>query len=490
MNSRAIIHLDLDAFYAQVERVRLNLSLDTPICVQQWNGILAVSYSARKFGITRSTTVQEAKELCPDLVLVHVPTYSPDDPIPKYRTGRLQKDNLKASLHTYRDASLKIMKIIQSLYPNYQKASVDEVYIDVTEDINRMLLNDKFDPLQEPQVYWKDYGYMVGDDVEVSSGFADLQLLYACKISQTIRNSIWNQLGYTCSTGIAHNKTLSKLVSSLNKPNKQTVLRDKEVEGFMRTIAMSKIKGLGGKFGEKIEEFFEVEKASDLWSFSKKEIQNKLGEDVGDWLYNICRGVCSDKVIQSKNCKSIASIKTFNTPVTEVDSIRKWLGVLSNEIYSRSLGEYGETSRWPKLLTLAIRNPSLRTQSCPFPHKDDLKDFTVVLDKALQLAKNEFNMASMTLISLTISGFEKRSNLSLSKWLVESSTEHNTICLQDSNPALCSSKLLIDKKSEPQQIDSGFDVLLDMVDENGTPFAYRCPECNRFTLCDKSVFAI
>jgi DNA polymerase eta len=74
MNTRIIIHVDLDAFYAQVEHVRLNIPLEQPLCVQQWNGLIAVNYAARTKGIKRHCTVKEALEKCPELKLVHVAT--------------------------------------------------------------------------------------------------------------------------------------------------------------------------------------------------------------------------------------------------------------------------------------------------------------------------------------------------------------------------------------------------------------------------------
>ena len=65
---RTIIHLDLDAFFAQVEQVRLGLDPSTPVVCQQWNGVIAVNYPARSFGISRFNTIPECKAKCPNLV--------------------------------------------------------------------------------------------------------------------------------------------------------------------------------------------------------------------------------------------------------------------------------------------------------------------------------------------------------------------------------------------------------------------------------------
>ena len=65
---RVIAHIDLDAFYAQCEQIRLGLPDSTPLAVQQWQGLIAINYPARKFGLTRHITAAEAQKLCPDLV--------------------------------------------------------------------------------------------------------------------------------------------------------------------------------------------------------------------------------------------------------------------------------------------------------------------------------------------------------------------------------------------------------------------------------------
>jgi len=76
-------------------------------------------------------------------------------------------------------------------------------------------------------------------------GWKDLQLLYASRISLEIRKEIYAKLGYTSSTGIAHNKTLAKLISATNKPNKQTVLLDSDTMAYMKQTKLTKIRGMG-----------------------------------------------------------------------------------------------------------------------------------------------------------------------------------------------------------------------------------------------------
>jgi DNA polymerase eta len=174
--SRVILHLDLDCFYAQVEHVRLGIPLSTPLAVQQWLGIIAVNYSARAKGIKRFHNINEAKVLCPELVSVHVATYAEGDLEPKYHPNPSARTH-KVSLDIYRAASKKIMSIFKRYFPNFQRASVDEAYIDATEEVNRRImerymgLRAEGDVEEEPEVNWTDAGHLVGDLVGTSKGW-------------------------------------------------------------------------------------------------------------------------------------------------------------------------------------------------------------------------------------------------------------------------------------------------------------------------------
>lgn len=136
-----ILHIDLDAFYAQVEMKRLNVPRDEPLAVQQWNGLIAVNYPARKFGIGRHVKADEARKLCPGIHLIHVGMSlwlvtlfqsnrraatineageSVDDP---------SKGTSKVSLERYRLASFAIFEIFLNTVAdqNCERASIDEV---------------------------------------------------------------------------------------------------------------------------------------------------------------------------------------------------------------------------------------------------------------------------------------------------------------------------------------------------------------------------
>ena len=150
-----IIHLDLDAFYAQVEMLRLKLPKSTPVAVQQWNGLIATNYAARSKGVLRFLTIAEALEKCPDLQLVHVPTYAPGRNEPEH-IPRPSQHTHKVSLDSYRRASRSIMTILQSRIDSFklkiqtlknakssvelERASIDEVFMEVSGEVLRRIV--------------------------------------------------------------------------------------------------------------------------------------------------------------------------------------------------------------------------------------------------------------------------------------------------------------------------------------------------------------
>ena len=119
---------------------------------------MAVNYPARKFGIGRFQTIQEAKKLCPELVVQHVPTISSSstDSAAQGKPGYYENPNInthKASLVTYREASFKIMAIISSHFPkSFQKASVDEAFIDCSHKVKELILKEHGDLINQREV--------------------------------------------------------------------------------------------------------------------------------------------------------------------------------------------------------------------------------------------------------------------------------------------------------------------------------------------------
>ena len=213
------------------------------------------------------------------------------------------------------------MKIIQRICPKFQRASIDEAYMDVTETVNERIKQCRENGIEKDVIAWEGT-QVIGNAQDVQGESTDgnmyadhkgsltrRQLYFASQICSQVRQAIRQELGYTCSAGIAHNKTLAKLVSAKHKPDRQSVLLDSEVLNFMKELPFTKIKGLGGvtdfdlslliigKLGDEVESKLQVEHAGDIWEYSLPALQSKFGQGSGTWLYNICRGICYDEGI-------------------------------------------------------------------------------------------------------------------------------------------------------------------------------------------------
>lgn len=334
-DGRVIIHLDLDAFYAQVESRRLGIDPSAPLVVQQWRGIIAVNYAARAAGIKRHLTVDEAAKLCPGVVFVHVETigddeddeddernanetrtkndddddeddalrraatYRPSDDAPSAsardavtsRSAGLglnpadppDRERRKVSLARYRRASRTVMETLADAFPDgaVERASIDEAYVDVTREVDAILRDENENE--------NDVSSRVASGVN-ASGFvralrpdasvSDRRLALGADACRRARAAVLAKTGYTMSGGIAHNKMLAKLASARNKPNRQTIVSRAATAEMLETLPMRSIKGLGGKLGERVERaLVEVFSCSD--SASRSEMERKARSGTG-----------------------------------------------------------------------------------------------------------------------------------------------------------------------------------------------------------------
>ncbi|CDJ28712.1 uncharacterized protein EMH_0043310 [Eimeria mitis] len=131
-------HLDLDCFYCQVEHRRLGIPRHVPLAVRQWDSVIAVNYPARAMGVKRGQRVETVRSLCPSIELVHVETISARD-----KGDRTQPDWKadKVTLQRYRDASAEVLSLLLDYCQLVEKASIDEVYADLTPHAAALVLS-------------------------------------------------------------------------------------------------------------------------------------------------------------------------------------------------------------------------------------------------------------------------------------------------------------------------------------------------------------
>ncbi|MCJ1276667.1 DNA-directed DNA polymerase eta rad30 [Puttea exsequens] len=390
---RVIAHIDLDAFYAQCEGVRLGIAEDQPLAVQQWQGLIAINYPARKYGLTRHITITEAKKLCPDLIMQHVATWKEGDEKWAYHKDAFAHiATHKVSLDPYRLQSRRILACIKDALPpapiqRVEKASVDEVFLDLSAQVHSVLL-ERYPEISGPPPYddptellsrppttvldWNTDALVDLDSAETEDDdpdWDDIAILLGSEIIRSVRATIREELKYTCSAGIARNKMIAKLGSAHKKPNQQTIVRNRAVQRFMDDLKFTKIRNLGGKLGDDVVAKFATDQVKELLRIPIEQLKSKLGDDTGSWVYHIIRGEDSSEVNSRTQIKSMLSAKSFRPTINTSEQAVRWLRIFVADIMSR-LVEEGvlENKRRPKTLNLHHRQGAqMRSRQAPIP---------------------------------------------------------------------------------------------------------------------------
>lgn len=395
--------------------------------------MIAINYPARRFGIGRHCTVTDAKTKCPELVCQHVATWREGDGKWAYRPDAAEHiASDKVSLDPYRLESRKILAVIKKHLPpglqKVEKASIDEVFLDLSAQVHAILL-ERYPELGNPPPYddltenlpmppvtaldWQADALidLEHEDAEIDDpDWDDVAMLIGSEVVRGIRAAVWEELHYTCSAGIATNKMLSKLGSGYKKPNQQTVIRARARHQFLADFKFTKIRNLGGKLGEQVAEAFKTESIKDLLTVSMDQLKAKLGEETGVWLHDTIRGVDLSEVNARTQIKSMLSAKSFRPTINTVDQAVKWLQIFTADIFSR-LVEEGvlENKRRPKTINLHNRyGGQTRSRQAPVPQGKQLDEETLfnLARNLLSQAIREGKVWPCANLSLSVGGFE------------------------------------------------------------------------------------
>ncbi len=248
---RKIIHIDMDAFYASVEQ-RDNPDLrGKPVAVggsRERGVVAAASYEARKFGVRSAMPSVTAKRKCPELVFVR----------PRF--------------DVYRQVSLQIREIFAAYTPLIEPLSLDEAYLDVTENL---------------------------------PGIES-----ATQIAEEIRAKIRAATGLTASAGVSYNKFLAKLASDQNKPDGLFVITPKQGPGFVEDLPVGRFHGIGPATSAKMNRLG-IETGRDLRAQTLPFLQQHFGKS-GTHYYWISRGIDERRVRPDRIRKSVGAENTFS----------------------------------------------------------------------------------------------------------------------------------------------------------------------------------
>ncbi len=334
---RKIIHVDMDAFYASVEQMDFPELKGKPLAVggSELRGVVsAASYEARKFGVRSAMSGIQAKRNCPDLIFVR----------PRF--------------DRYKEISNKIRKIFLDYTDLVEPLSLDEAYLDVTQ-------NKKGNPS-------------------------------ASLIAQEIRKRIYDEVGLNASAGISVNKFVAKIASDYNKPNGQKTVNPEEVEVFLENLEIKKFYGIGKVTKEKMYQHG-IFTGNDLKSKTKEYLELHFGKS-GGFYYNIVRGIHNSEVKPDRISKSVAAEHTFNENLTSEIFMMEKLERIAAELEKR-LKKYTLSG---KTVTLKIKYSDFTTQTRSKTLPYFIADRGLLLETAKELLYQERMKDSVRLLGISL----------------------------------------------------------------------------------------
>jgi DNA polymerase-4 len=271
---RKIVHVDMDAFYASVEQ-RDSPELRGKPVVVAWRGnrsvVCAASYEARRYGVRSAMPAVTAERLCPEAIFI------PPDFV------------------RYKAASSAAREIFQRHTDLIEPLSLDEAYLDVTE--NRM------------------------------------QLPTATRVAKMIREQIREELNLTASAGVAPNKFLAKIASDWKKPNGLFVIQPHEVQSFLLPLPVGRIPGVG-QVTESRMKAVGIATVGDLYAVELSTLEDHFGS-YGLRLYQLARGVDHNPVVSNRLSKSISAEDTFPEDIPLADTEPK-IRLLAEKVWKSS----------------------------------------------------------------------------------------------------------------------------------------------------------
>lgn len=334
---RKIIHIDMDAFYASVEQMDNPELKGKPVAVggNEIRGVVsAASYEARKFGVRSALSGALAKKYCPELIFV------------------------KLRFERYKEISNKIRKIFHEYTDLVEPLSLDEAYLDVTQ-------NKKGNPS-------------------------------ASLLAKEIRERIFNEVGLTASAGVSVNKFIAKVASDVNKPNGQKTVNPEDVLSFLEDLPVGKFYGVGKVTTDKMYQLG-IFTGLDLKNKPEKFLEKHFGKS-GRFYYNVVRGIHNSEVKPNRITKSVAAEHTFDENLTSEIFMEQRLQSIAGQLESR-LKKYNLAG---KTITLKIKYSdfSQQTRSKTLPYF--ISDKSLLFETAKELLYQDRMKDSVRLLGISL----------------------------------------------------------------------------------------
>src|SRR6478735_4776711 len=340
---RRILHLDMDAFYASVEQ-RDNPTLrGKPVAVggdpTQRGVVAAASYEARTFGVRSAIPMSRAVRLCPSLVIVR-----PD-------------------FHKYRAISQQIFAMYREVTPLVEPLSLDEAYLDVTENSWR-------EPL-------------------------------GVNVARRLKERIKEATGLTASAGVAPNKFLAKIASGWKKPDGLTVVAPERMEKFLQGLPVDALWGVGPVTATRLRQHG-IDKLTDVRAKSVEELEAVVGS-LGQWLIDLAHGRDDRPVEPNRPAKSAGSEETYATDLHSLEEIKREVDQLA-----RGVAEWlQQKSINARTVTIKVRYSDFTTvtRSQTTDYTNDADDIAA---RAIRLLdKTDAGHRAVRLLGVSVHNFDR-----------------------------------------------------------------------------------
>ena len=352
---RKIIQIDMDAFYASVELKDRPELKDLPVVISSHHPravIAAASYPARKFGLRSAMSMSQAKKLCPQVLVI------------------------EPNFEKYRAVSTQIHQIFQRYTHIIEPLSLDEAYLDVTENLKNI-----------PS---------------------------ATEVAIHIRHDIFQVTGLTASAGVAPNKFLAKIASDWHKPNGICVIKPSQVQNFIQHLALKKIPGVGKVTQEKLKAL-QLETLGDLQQLDEAILIQHFGK-YGQQLYLYAQGIDERPVQTERERRQISKETTFDDDLILTECHNYWPKLIDQvwaSLEKKQLSARGVSAKL-KLKNFQVLQHS-KSFKQPLENKQQLEDVLQQLLIEMRISKH----AQFRLIGIGVYQLSEQQDLpQLSLWSI------------------------------------------------------------------------
>ncbi len=309
--TRIVMLVDFDYFFAQCEEKRNPVIKDRPVVVCVFSGrsensgaVSTANYIARKYGVKSGMPIALAKRKLKDTEAFFLPV---DHPF-------------------YDSISERIMRTLRRHGDIFEQVGVDEAYLDVTESTN-----------------------------------GDFQK--ATELAQKMKEEVLEQEDITLSIGVATNKLVAKIASTHVKPDGLTVVKSEDVQGFLSILPVARLLGVGKRTEEKLGSQG-VRTLGDLADYDVQKLIDMFGKKFGIYLHNASKGIDTSPVREREAVESISRISTLKENTRDISLILEKVSNLCDDIYAKVLKE---NIRFKTVSVVAImRDLSIHSRSKSF----------------------------------------------------------------------------------------------------------------------------